>query len=104
MCWFTFLFKSAVPLSSQHNPSSRPRESISYQTFAVALEISQRQMKDMSLFQFSFLEDFEENPRFLEKAGSEGSRIDIDGINRRAGVVKERLNGCCRCLLEARKV
>ena len=83
------------------HPADRAK---AYQTFAVALEVSQREMMDMSLFQFSFLEDFEENPRFLEKAGSEGSRIDIDGVNRRVEYVKKRLNGCCRCLVEAREV
>lgn len=72
-----------------------------YQTFAMNLKLSPYEL-DLTLFSYSFLEDYGNDPEFAMQTSFPGSSMDDAARNGRLDLARKRLNGCCRGLLEPR--
>ena len=70
-----------------------------YQTFAMNLKLRPYEL-DLTLFSYSFLEDYGNDPEFAMRASFPGSSMDNAARNGRLDLARKRLNGCCRGLLE----
>jgi hypothetical protein len=74
---------------------------LSSRTFSMVMELNPK--RNLSLFSYSFLEEFTQDPLFALREDFKGQSLSPQATAQRIEYARKRLIGCCKGLLETRK-